>query len=330
MSVARLAVDQEPTSREGPVHDEGVKPELWIPARTSQQRRDALKGIANLHEYPTEDPLPGGLGHGDMLVADHDLTAALEAVSRIEGLRVVQTMSAGVDRIVDRIPAGITLCDASGVHDVGVAEWIVMAILASNRRLVPLIHAQQAASWGHSEAARGDDLEGARVLILGYGSIGRAVEERLVPFGVTVDRVARHERDGVHSHSDLADLVPSADVLIVLLPLTPATRRFVGTEILSRMKPGALLVNASRGAVVDTDALLAALVDGRIRAALDVTDPEPLPDGHPLWSMPGVLITPHVAGDVSAEEDRAWALIADQVGRLARGEPLRNVVTDGY
>jgi phosphoglycerate dehydrogenase-like enzyme len=121
-----------------------------------------------------------------------------------------------------------------------------------------------------------------------------------------------------------------ADILIVLLPLTPATRRFVGTEILSHMKPGALLVNASRGAVVDTDALMAALADGRIRAALDVTDPEPLPDGHPLWSMPGVLITPHVAGDVSAEEDRAWALIADQAGRLARGEPLRNIVTDGY
>jgi phosphoglycerate dehydrogenase-like enzyme len=130
--------------------------------------------------------------------------------------------------------------------------------------------------------------------------------------------------------ADLSDLVPSADILVVLLPLTPDTRRYVGTGILSRMKPGSLLVNASRGAVVDTHALLAAVTDGRIRAALDVTDPEPLPDGHPLWSTPGVLITPHIAGDVSAEEDRAWALIADQLGRLARGEPLRNVVTDGY
>jgi phosphoglycerate dehydrogenase-like enzyme len=307
-----------------------MKPDLWIPARTPQHRRDSLERIADLHEYPPDDPSPGSLGRGDMLVVGDDLTAALGAISRIDGLRVVQTMSAGVDRIVDRIPAGITLCDASGVHDVGVAEWIVMAILASNRRLVHLIEAQQAASWGHSDAARGDDLEGSRVLILGYGSIGRAVEDRLVPFGVTVDRIARHERDGVHSEADLPDLVPSADILIVLLPLTPATRGFVGTEILSRMKPGALLVNASRGAVVDTDALLAALADGRIRAALDVTDPEPLPDGHPLWSTPGVLITPHVAGDVGGEEDRAWAMIAAQVGRLARGEPLRNVVTDGY
>jgi phosphoglycerate dehydrogenase-like enzyme len=307
-----------------------VKPDLWVPARTPPRRREALAGIADLHEYPPQVSSPGRLGRGDMLVADHDLTAALDAISRIDGLRVVQTMSAGVDRIVDQIPAGITLCDASGVHDIGVAEWIVMAILASNRRLLNLIEGQRAASWRYSEAARGDDLEGSRVLILGYGSIGRAVEDRLVPFGVAVDRVARHERDGVHSQADLPDLVPLADILIVLLPLTPATRRFVGTEILSHMKPGALLVNASRGAVVDTDALMAALADGRIRAALDVTDPEPLPDGHPLWSMPGVLITPHVAGDVSAEEDRAWALIADQAGRLARGEPLRNVVTDGY
>jgi phosphoglycerate dehydrogenase-like enzyme len=265
-----------------------------------------------------------------MLVADHDVTTAIEAISRIDGLRVVQTMSAGVDRIVDLIPAGITLCDASGVHDVGVAEWIVMAILASNRRLPQLIEAQQRGSWRHGEAARGDDLDGSRLLVLGYGSIGRAVEERLRPFGVAVDRVARREREGVHPLADLPALIPSADILVVLLPLTLETRGFVGPEILSLMKSGSLLVNASRGAVVDTAALMAALADGRIRAALDVTDPEPLPDGHPLWSMPGVLITPHVAGDVSHEEDRAWALVADQVGRLARGEPLRNVVTDGY
>ena len=265
-----------------------------------------------------------------MLLADYDLTTAIEAIARIDGLRVVQTMSAGVDRIVDLIPSGIILCDASGVHDVRVAEWIVMAILASNRRLPQLLEAQRAGSWRHSEAARGDDLDGARVLVLGYGSIGRAVEERLRPFGAVVDRVARRDREGIHPLADLPDLVPRADILVVLLPLTPETRGFVSSGILSSMKPGSLLVNASRGAVVDTAALMAELAGGRIRAALDVTDPEPLPDGHPLWSMPGVLITPHIAGDVSREEDRAWALVADQVGRLARGEPLRNVVTDGY
>ncbi len=306
-----------------------MKLDLWIPAGTPQGRRTVLSGAANLHDYPAAGPWPDHLGHGDMLVAGHDVRAALEAVSRLDGLRLLQTLSAGVDRIVDRLPAGITLCDASGVHDVGVAEWIVLAILASFRRLPELIEAQRVTTWRH-EAARGDEVHGSSVIILGHGSIGRAVEQRLAPFGVDVVRVARSEREGVHGLADLPTLLPSADVLVILLPLTTETRGLVGAEVLSRLKPGALLVNASRGAVVDTTALIAALSDGRIRAALDVTDPEPLPDGHPLWSMPGVLITPHVAGDVSGEEDRAWALVADQVGRLTRGEPLRNVVVDGY
>jgi phosphoglycerate dehydrogenase-like enzyme len=291
--------------------------------------RAALDDMADLHEYPPSEPWPERLGRADILVADHDVGATLEAISRLDGLRVIQTLSAGVDRIVDRVPPGITLCDASGVHDVGVAEWIVLAILASNRRLVDLIEAQQTAAWRH-DAARGDDLEGSRVLILGYGSIGRALEQRLRPFGVELIRVARGKREGVNSLADLPALLPTADVVVILLPLTPETRGLVGAEILSGMKPGALLVNASRGAVVDTPALIANLAAGRIRAVLDVTDPEPLPDGHPLWSMPGVIITPHVAGDVSGEERRAWTFVADQVGRLARGEPLRNVVVDGY
>jgi phosphoglycerate dehydrogenase-like enzyme len=306
-----------------------VKLELWIPAGTPPGRRSDLSGAANVHDYPAAGPWPDHLGHGDMLVTGHDVGTALEAVSRLDGLRLVQTLSAGVDRIVDRLPAGITLCDASGVHDVGVAEWVVLAILASHRRLPQLIEAQQATTWRH-DGSRGDELQGSSVIILGHGSIGRAVEQRLAAFGVDVVRVARSEREGVHGLADLPTLLPSADILVILLPLTAETRGLVGAELLARLKPGALLVNASRGAVVDTPALMAALKDGRIRAALDVTDPEPLPDGHPLWSMPGVLITPHVAGDVSGEEDRAWAFVADQVGRLARGEPLRNVVVDGY
>ena len=173
-------------------------------------------------------------------------------------------------------------------------------------------------------------MDGARILILGYGSIGRALEERLTPFGAAVIRVARRQREGVHAMAELATLLPEADILVVLLPLTPETRGLVGTEVLGRLRPGALLVNASRGAVVDTPALVAALSAGGLRAALDVTDPEPLPDGHPLWSAPGVLITPHVAGDVRREEDRAWQLVVEQVDGLARGEALRNIVTAGY
>jgi phosphoglycerate dehydrogenase-like enzyme len=303
--------------------------DLWIPAGTSAARKADLGTIAVVHDYPRSGPWPALAEPGDMLVADHDVDATLEAIHHLPELKVVQTLSAGVDWIVGRLPPGLTLCDASGVHDVAVAEWIVMAILASNHRLPQLVEAQLAATW-RREDARGDDLEGARVLILGYGSIGRAVEHRLEPFGVDVVRVARRERDGVHPLADLATLLPSADILVILLPLTDETRGSVGAELLAMTKPGALVVNASRGAVVDTAALMAALADGRIRAALDVTDPEPLPAGHPLWSLPGVLITPHVGGDVNREEDRAWGLVAEQLSRLADGQPLRNVVVDGY
>jgi phosphoglycerate dehydrogenase-like enzyme len=306
-----------------------VKPDLWISASTPAGPREDLARLANLHDFPISGALPDRLGHADMLVSAHDVAAALEAIPRLDGLRVVQTFSAGVDSIVGRLPPGVVLCDASGVHDVSVAEWIMMAILASNRGLPPLVDAQRTATWRRDHTT-GEDLEGARVLIVGYGSIGKALEARLTPFGAEIVRVARHERDGVHAMADLAGLLPSADVIVILLPLTPDTRGLIGADVLRRVRPGALLVNASRGAVVDTPGLMSAVVEGGIRAALDVTDPEPLPDGHPLWSMPGVLITPHVAGDVRHEEERAWRLVADQVARLARREPLRNVVTDGY
>jgi phosphoglycerate dehydrogenase-like enzyme len=306
-----------------------VTVDLWVPARTPAFRRTGLEAIATVHEYAPAGPWPDRPGHGDMLVADHDVRAAIEIAPRLEGLRIVQTLSAGVDHIVDRIPAGVTLCNASGVHDIAVAEWVVLAILASNRRLPQLIEAQLSHSWSKDDA-RGTDLDGARVLILGHGSIGRAVEARLLPFGVDVVRVAGHEREGVHRLADLPLLLPTVDILVVLLPLTAATRGLVGADLLRRLKAGALVVNGSRGAVIDTAALMEALAAGRVRAALDVTDPEPLPDGHPLWSMPDVIITPHVAGDVAAEEDRAWGLVTEQLRRLARGEPLHNVVVDGY
>ena len=303
--------------------------DVWIPDNTPTPFRGVLDGLARVHEFPTRAAPSDPLGHGDVLVAAHHVRSTLWTIPHLDGLRVVQTFSAGVDTIVDRLPPGITLCNATGVHDVSVGEWTVLAILASNRDLGRLIDLQRAARWG-GDRIPGDDLEGATVLIVGYGSIGLAVETRLRPFGAEIIRVARRSRDGVRTIEELPDLVADADVVVCLLPLTPATRGFFGRGILGRMKRGALFVNASRGAVVDTEALVAATSAGRIRAALDVTDPEPLPDDHPLWSTPGVLITPHIAGDVRREEERGWQLVADQVGRLVRGEPLRNVVEDGY
>ncbi|HET9782077.1 MAG TPA: 2-hydroxyacid dehydrogenase [Candidatus Dormibacteraeota bacterium] len=252
-----------------------------------------------------------------------------EAMKRLVGLRVVQTLSAGVDWLVGDVPSGVTLCNASGVHDVPVSEWTLMAILAMQRELPLQLGWQQSARW-HRPGPETGDLEGSTVLILGYGSIGRAVEARLLPFGVDVVRVARTARDGVHGMSDLASLLPRADVVVILLPLTDETRGIVDARFLAAMHDGALLVNAARGSIVDTAALVAEAQSGRLRAALDVTDPEPLPDGHPLWTAPGVLITPHTAGSSQRFAERAWRFVADQLGRYERGEPLQNVVVNGY
>jgi len=303
--------------------------DVWIPDNTRPEHRALLPPAGVVHEVPADGQLPERLGAGQFLVAGFSLERITDVIPRLDGLRVIQTLSAGVDRLVDKVPPGVTLCDASGVHDVSVSEWVVMSILASLHDLPAHLDAQRRATWAEP-SAEADDLEGASVLILGYGSIGRAVEARLAPFGAKFLRVAMHPRDGVASATELPDLLPRADVVVVLLPLTQATRGLADAGFLSKMRPGARLVNAARGPLVDTDDLLAALRAGRIRAALDVTDPEPLPDGHPLWSAPGILITPHVGGWVRKRLDRSWRLVADQVGRFSRGEPLRNVVVDGY
>ncbi|UZX16792.1 2-hydroxyacid dehydrogenase [Thermus sp. PS18] len=242
-------------------------------------------------------------------------------------VKVVQTLSAGVDWILPLVPEGVVLCDGSGIHDVPVAEWVVMSLLALLKDLPAFLQAQGKGRWAPRVLA---DLEGKKVLLLGYGSIGKAVEERLRAFGVEVLPVARHARPGVYTPQDLPHLLPQADAVVILLPLTPETRGLVGREFLSWMKPGTLLVNAGRGPVVDTEALLEALREGKVRVALDVTDPEPLPSNHPLWRAPGVLITPHVAGLSQGFHRRAARFLAEQVGRYLRGEPLRNVVLEGY
>jgi len=251
-----------------------------------------------------------------------------EALARMPGLRVVQTISAGVDWVLPYLPPGVTLADARGVHDVAVSEWVLTALLVMTKRVLELLDRQREAVW--ERGFRPDELWGRTVLILGYGSIGRAVEARLAPFGVRILRIARTPRTGVHGLEELSGLLPRADAVVLLLPLTPSTRGLVDAAFLERMRPGALLVNAGRGALVDTRALLAALEAGRVRAALDVTDPEPLPAGHPLWRAPGVWITPHLAGSSPRLRARGFALVRAQVARFLRGDPLFNVVREGY
>jgi phosphoglycerate dehydrogenase-like enzyme len=225
------------------------------------------------------------------------------------------------------MPEGAVLCNARGVHDAGTAEWAVGAMIAVLREFPGFVDAQRRGEWTYHHT---DVLADSRVLIVGYGSIGSALERRLEGFEVEVVRVARRARDGVHAMDELPALLPDADVVVLLVPATPDTAGMVDAAFLARMKDGAVLVNAARGTIVDTDALVAELKTGRLRAALDVTAPEPLPEGHPLWSAPNVLITPHIAGSTPASERRTLRLIRAQLERYLAGEELVNVITDAY
>ena len=261
----------------------------------------------------------------------------MPVLAKLSRLRLVQLMSAGAEHVIPFVPPGVTLCNARGVHDPAVTEWITAVILAQVRQLPRFMAAQRAGTW---DPVRSELLAGQTALIVGYGSIGESVDRVLTSIGVTTERIARRARPGVPNvpgvpgvmcMDDLPEALPRADIVILLVPLTPATAGLVDAKFLARMHDGALLVNAARGSIVDTAALLAELQSGRLRAALDVTDPEPLPRGHRLWSAPGLLLTPHVAGAMTTAMPRVMALVKDQLARYAAGEPLHNVVGDhGY
>lgn len=254
-----------------------------------------------------------------LVAADWARQLVLADIGTMARLRVLQTLSAGVDWLRGRLPAGVIVCNARGVYDGPVAEWVLGAILAMQRGLIRARDAQHATDWRPFEP---DQLAGRRAVILGFGSIGSAVAERLRPFGVDVVGVARTRREGVLALEDLDEVLPIADILIDLLPLSTETTRLLDARRLGLLPPGALFVNAGRGGTVDTMALVDLARSGRLRAALDVTDPEPLAPDHPLWRLPGVLISPHVAGASRGSLARAYALAGDQIRRFAAGERL--------
>jgi phosphoglycerate dehydrogenase-like enzyme len=238
-------------------------------------------------------------------------------------LRVIQTLSAGVDWLVGRVPEHVIVCNARGVFDVPMAEWVVGGILAMQRGLVHARDAQARREWAKIEPP---ELSGRRVVILGLGSIGAAIADRLRPFGAEIVGVSRTARDGVRDLADLDEILPDTEILVNVLPLTGETSGMLDARRLALLPDGALLVNAGRGRTIVTEALVEELETGRIRAVLDVTDPEPLPADHPLWGLPNVLISPHMAGDTPGSTIRTFALAGDQIRRFAAGEPLINEV----
>jgi phosphoglycerate dehydrogenase-like enzyme len=300
---------------------------LWIPDKVGHEAIGRLPENVTLNLIPPDGELPEGILDAELLVHPSGDSRLYDLLGRMPGLRVLQTLSAGVDWLLPHVPPGVKVCDAGGARDSAVAEWVLAVILASTRTLGELRDRQREHRWDPRESS---ELAGSTVMILGYGEIGAAVEARLAPFDVELLRVARHAHPGVHSVDDLSSLLGRAEIVVVLLPLTPETVGLLDAELLGRLRPGALLVNAARGPIVDADALLELLRAGRVRAALDVTDPEPLPADHPLWDAPGVLITPHFAGDTLDADRRAFELAGKQVGRYIRGEPLLNLVEHGY
>jgi phosphoglycerate dehydrogenase-like enzyme len=257
----------------------------------------------------------------DFLVPGSVYPELLERMPALRRVAVVQVLSAGTDWVEPYVPAQATLCSARGARDAPVAEWVVGALLGASSQLLACARLD---TWTKRSLV---DLGGWRVLIVGMGSIGRRVQEYLAPFGTEVIGVASRARDDLRGIDELPTLLPSADAVVVLAPLTDGTRGLIGNRELTLMREGAVLVNAARGPVVDTDALVAEVTSGRLRAVLDVTDPEPLPDDHPLWNAPGVLsITPHIAGDSPAGNARAAELAGEQLARWCAGQELLNVV----
>ena len=294
-----------------------------VPAEALETIRAAAGPGAELVRVPEPGAdLEQALAAASFLVVDLGRDDVIAVLARLEHLEVVQVFLAGTDWIAPAIPAGVALCDARGTRDDPVAEWIAAVLLGFYTGVLAAVRDQHREHWEHF---RRDELAGRRVLIVGMGSIGRATRARLERLGVDVVGVARRTREDTEPLERLPELLPEADAVVLLTPLTPDTEGFVDAAFLDRMRDGALLVNAARGGVVDTDALVAELERGRLRAVLDVVDPEPLPPGHPLWRAPGAWITPRIGGDSPQGAQRAWWFAGEQLGRFARGEPLENV-----
>lgn len=278
--------------------------------------------------YDPDGELPESAAHAQVLIPPFLATSAAVALTeKLPELRLVQLLTAGAEAWVGKLPDGVALSDCRGAHGGATAEWVVSVLLGVYRHLPRFVHAQAQARWDHHQT---EELDGKRVLIVGAGDVAENTVRRLAPFGVRTTLVGRRARDGVHGIDEVRGLLPDHDACVVIVPLTDDTRGLIDAAFLAAMPDGSVLVNAARGPVADTGALTAELMSGRLRAAVDVTEPEPLPADHPLWTAPGLLLTPHVGGSVPGGLRRAYGVAAEQIAAFARGEQPPNLVEDGY
>jgi len=282
----------------------------------------------------------------DVWIPDEIGARAKKIWPMLRGVKLVLSQTAGTEWIPETVGPNVTICNARGAHNISTAEWTISSILTMLKYFPFYGEVQKSATWKrrfeaseiYSSITRDsrriyppvllEELTGKTVMLVGHGAIGKEIERMLEPFRNRILRVARSARQEplVHAVSELDGLLPEADVVVMILPLTAESHHLMNADRMAKMKQGALLVNVARGPVVDTDALVDALNSGHIRAALDVTDPEPLPAEHPLWKCPNLLLTPHVAGSCPHAGERALATAAEELQRYINGEPLQNVV----
>jgi phosphoglycerate dehydrogenase-like enzyme len=290
----------------------------------------ALAGIegVELVRYDVKKPLPPQAAEAQVLIpgflAQRHTAALLE---QLPNLKLIQLRSAGAEVWLDLVPDGVMLSICRGAHGGSTAEWVIGVLLAMYRELLEFERLRQERRWDQHVT---DTLQDKRVLVIGAGDLGQQLKRRLDTFDAWTTLVGNHARDGVHGKDEIPELLPDHDVVVLMMPVTAETRGMVDAAFLDRMADGAILVNAARGPVVDTDALVAALNGGRIRAALDVTEPEPLPEDHPLWSAKGLLLTPHVAGSVTGHNERSYAIVRSEIARFAQGKEPENLVRGDY
>ncbi|HEY0499214.1 MAG TPA: 2-hydroxyacid dehydrogenase [Kutzneria sp.] len=300
---------------------------VLVPDEHALDALSAIEGVRPVR-YDVDGELPAEAAEAEVLIPPFLAgKRAVPLVDKLPELRLVQLLSAGAEVWLGRLPEGVALSTCRGAHGGSTAEWVVAVLLSFYRHLPYFLDAQRDRRWAFQVT---DTLQDKRVLIVGAGDLGHQLARRLAPFDVTTTIVGRTARDGVHGEDELPGLLGSHDAVVLVVPLTSDTTGMVDAKFLSRMADGAILVNAARGPVVDTDALVAELRTGRLRAALDVTDPEPLPADHPLWSFDGLLLTPHVAGSCTGREKRAYGVAAAEVARFVRGEEPHNLVHGEY
>jgi phosphoglycerate dehydrogenase-like enzyme len=296
---------------------------VLVPLGLGLERMATPANVAAIF-YEPGDPWPPEHVDATVVLVGYENAPAIGArFGALPHLRLVQTLNAGYEQWLPLLPEGVMLSNGRGAHGGSSAEWVVAALLAIYRELGVFAERQSEGAWQPKDT---ETLIGKRVVVLGAGDLAVNLAARLTPFETEVTLVGRRARPGVHPLSDVDGLLPTADVVVAMLPGDESTHHLIDAEFLAKLRDGAVVVNVGRGGTVDTEALLAELTSGRLCAALDVTDPEPLPDGHPLWSAPGLLLTPHVAGSTAGAWARAWAVALRQIEVFASGGRPPNLV----